>query len=237
MVISNVKYIAIYEELKQRIVDQQYDIGSLFPSEPELQREFSASRITIRRSVQMLVDEGFLQRMPGIGTVVMSNKGELQLSTLTSFAKDNQNKKITSKIVRYQMKYSPKPIVLFRLQLSSNDTVSYQERIRYIDDKAIGFQRVYVPPFVEMDELALSDSKLSIYKYFEEKGHKVSQAKEMIEAVIADDELAGYLDIEKGSPLLYVQRVTRDQMGKVIEYAEIYYRGDRYHYTLDLNAL
>ncbi len=237
MVIRNVKYISIYEELKQRISDEKYDVGSLFPAEPELQKEFNASRITIRRSVQMLVDDGFLQRMPGVGTVVVSNKGALQLNTLTSFAKDNQNKNVKSEIVQYQVLYSPKPIVLFRLELSSNDTVAYQERIRYIDDIPIGFQRIYVPSFIGLDETVLSNPDLSIYKLFEDKGHKVSQAKEMIEAVIANNELSKYLQIDKGSPLLYVQRITHDQSGKIIEYAEIYYRGDKYHYTLDLNAL
>ena len=236
MVTNGLKYLSIYEELKQRIVDNKYNIGELFPPEPELQKEFSASRITVRRSVQMLVDEGFLKRMPGVGTVVLSNKGSLQLNTLTSFAKDNQHKKITSKIVTYRVSQVPEPSVAFKMDLSLNDLISYQERIRYIDDKPIGFQRIYVPFSIGLNEKDLSDPKISIYKVFEEKGHKVNSADENIEAIISDSELSQYLGLKEGSPVLYVQRLTRDKSQKVIEYAEIYYRGDHYHYTLKLKA-
>lgn len=233
----NIKYLSIYEELKQRIIDNKYIIGELFPAEPELQQEFNASRITIRRSVQMLVDDGYLQKMPGVGTIVISNKGSLQLNTLVSFSKDNQNKNNKSEIVSYKLRYAPKSVVLYYLKLSQNDVVAYQERIRYIDDEPIGFQKIYVPSFVGLDEQSLNNPTQSIYQLFEEKGHKVSKARELIEAVTADEILANYIQIEKGTPLLYVQRITEDISGKVVEYAEIYYRGDRYHYTIDLKAL
>ena len=233
---NSVKYLSIYEELKKRIIEKKYDEGTLFPPEPELQKEFGASRITVRRSVQMLVDEGFLQRMPGIGTVVISNKGALQLNTLTSFAKDNRNKKITSKIVDYQIGGTPKPVGMYQLQLRVDDKGAYQSRIRYIDGKAIGFQRVYIPETIEITDEILRDSKLSIYEYFQEKGHTVTSAQEIIEAVNSDEILSDYLGIDIGSPMLYVKRVTKDQNDKIIEYAEIYYRGDQYHYKLQLKS-
>lgn len=236
MSMNCVKYLSIYEELKQRIIEKKYDEGTLFPSEPELQKEFGASRITVRRSVQMLVDDGFLQRMPGIGTVVISSKGSLQLNTLTSFAKDNAKKKTTSKIVDYKIGVVPKPVVLYNLQLPINEKVSYQSRIRYIDGKAIGFQRVYIPETIEVTEDVLKNPELSIYEYFQEKGHIVTSAQEIIEAVNSDKELAGYLGIEPGLPMLYAKRVTKDQNEKIIEYAEIYCRGDQYHYKVQLKS-
>lgn len=236
MMTSDLKYMTIYRTLKHRIAEGRYKVGELFPTEPELQREFGASRITVRRSVQMLVDEGFLQRMPGVGTVVLSSKGSLQLNSLVSFAKENQSKSLSSEIVRYRAVLAPKPIVLYRLGLSANDTVAYQERIRYVDGEPVGFQRIHVPSFMGLDEDVLSNRSISLYELFEEKGHKVLDAEETIEAVSADDILSGYLRIEVGSPLLYVQRTTRDQGERVVEYAEIYYRGDSYQYSAKLRA-
>lgn len=59
---KNVKYIHIYDILKEKIVNGEFPIGSQFPTETELQSMFGASRITVRHSVQMLVDDGYLKR-------------------------------------------------------------------------------------------------------------------------------------------------------------------------------
>ena len=63
-----------------------------------------------------------------------------------------------------------------------------------------------------------------------------SSANETIESVIADKKIADYLHVKEGSPLLFVQRVTKDQRDRIVEYAEFYYRGDRYRYSVQLHV-
>lgn len=53
--------------------------------------------------------------------------------------------------------------------------------------------------------------------------------------MVADKQMAEHLYIKEGGPLLFVQRVTRDQRDRIIEYAEFYYRGDRYRYSVQLH--
>ncbi|WP_082191017.1 family 1 glycosylhydrolase [Peribacillus loiseleuriae] len=52
-----------FEELKQKITNGDYPIGDLFPAEPDLQKRYNVSRITVRHAVQLLVDEGYVQRI------------------------------------------------------------------------------------------------------------------------------------------------------------------------------
>ncbi|EUJ26529.1 GntR family transcriptional regulator, partial [Listeria grayi] len=71
---NNIKYVTVYNHLKQDIISGKYPVGSLFPAEPDLQKHYNVSRITIRHSLQLLVDEGYIKRIHGVGTIVLSQK-------------------------------------------------------------------------------------------------------------------------------------------------------------------
>lgn len=71
---NKVKYLAIYEELQQQIINGDYLVGDLMPAEPDLQKRYNVSRITVRHAVQLLVDEGYVERIHGVGTIVLSQK-------------------------------------------------------------------------------------------------------------------------------------------------------------------
>ena len=95
---------------------------------------------------------------------------------------------------------------------------------------------MYCPSFITLAAEELDDPDASLYKLLREKGFVVTNAKETIESIVADKQLAKDLKVEENKPLLYVQRVTRDQRDRLIEYAEIYYRGDRYRYNVQLQV-
>ena len=216
---NSIKYLSIYEDLKEEIINGTYPIGGLFPAEPELQTLFGVSRITVRHAVQLLVDEGYLQRIHGVGTVVVSQKESLQLQNLLSFSEEYKGAGVHSK-----------------LNLSKGSEVSCHERLRWSDNSPIGFQRVYCPLHLALTRNELIRPNVSLYQLFKEKGYSVKNANETIESVIADKKVADYLHVKEGSPLLFVQRVTKDQRDRIVEYAEFYYRGDRYRYSVQLHV-
>lgn len=233
---NSVKYLAIYEELKQEIINGEYPVGDLFPAEPDLQKRFNVSRITVRNAVKLLVDEGYVQRIHGVGTIVLSRKESLQLQTLLSFSEENGDRGVHSTLHSFKETVVADPMVCSQLELPKGATVSCHERLRWIGDSPIGFQRVYCPSFIPLAAEELEAPDASLYKLLREKGFVVTNAKETIESVVADKQLAEYLKVEANKPLLYVQRVTRDQRDRLIEYAEIYYRGDRYRYNVQLQV-
>jgi DNA-binding LacI/PurR family transcriptional regulator len=63
-------YINIAETLKQRIVSD--DGGGFIPSESALQTEFEVSRVTIRKSLKLLEERGYIRTVPGRGRIVSS---------------------------------------------------------------------------------------------------------------------------------------------------------------------
>lgn len=233
---STVKYLGIYEELKQEIIDGYYPVGGLFPTEPDLQQRFNVSRITVRHAVKLLVDEGYLQRIHGVGTIVLSQKESLQLQTLLSFSEENSDRSVRSSLVSFKESLTANSLICSQLELPKGATVSCHERLRWVEDIPISFQRVYSPSFISLSADELSDGRASLYQLFRDRGHVVTTAEETIESVIADQQLAELLQIAENSPLLYIQRVTKDQRGRLIEYAEFFYRGDRYRYNVQLQV-
>jgi GntR family transcriptional regulator len=233
---GNTKYLLIYKELKKEIISGIFTIGETFPSEPELQARFGASRITVRHSVQMLVDDGYLQRIVGVGTVVISQKSSLQLQTLMSFSEENKNTMSQSTILSYDTELKPSALISSKLKLSNDLLVSCQERLRWVDEIPIGYQRVYCPQFIGLSEEELGTPNISLYKLLKEKGYIVKNAEETIESIVANQTYAKYLQVKEGSPLLFIQRVTSDEKERIVEYAEIVYRGDMYRYKVQLTA-
>lgn len=233
---NKVKYLAIYEDLQQKITNGDFLVGDLLPSESDLQKQYNVSRITIRNAVQLLVDEGYVQRIHGIGTIVVSQKKALQLQNLLSFSEENKEYNVRSALISFEEEIPANPIVCSKLELPKGTTVSCHERVRWIDGIPIGFQRVYCPTFIPLSAEELDTPDASLYELFRQKGFFVKKAKESIESVVADKRLANKLNIKKNSPLLYVQRVTKDRENRLIEYAEFFYRGDRYRYHVQLEV-
>ena len=123
-----------------------------------------------------------------------------------------------------------------KLDLPKGAEVSKHERLRYVDDQCIGFQRVYCPSYIDLKEKDLADKHASLYQIMRSQGFIVTTAQETIESVVSDEELSNLLKIEMNTPLLYVERLTKDHKNRLVEYAEIYYRGDRYRYHVQLKV-
>ena len=70
---SQPKYIMIKNEIKQRILDNEYPIGSKIPSESKIQEKYEVSRHTVRQAISELVHDGYLQKKQGAGTFVSNH--------------------------------------------------------------------------------------------------------------------------------------------------------------------
>ena len=64
------KYKDIFESIKQSIDEGTYAAGLRLPSENDLVRTYSASRVTVGRALRELQDSGYVERRAGSGTYV-----------------------------------------------------------------------------------------------------------------------------------------------------------------------
>lgn len=84
------KLAPLYARVRQTLLDRIevgiWAEGDFLPTEPELCAEMGVSRITIRRAVKELCDEGLLIRQQGRGTVVARHKVQQTLVSLSGFS-------------------------------------------------------------------------------------------------------------------------------------------------------
>ncbi|WP_372070478.1 GntR family transcriptional regulator (plasmid) [Tistrella mobilis] len=66
------RYLQVFQEIRDRISDGLYPVGSLVPTEAELCAEFAVSRYTVREALRRLVEQGYVERRQGSGTHVLS---------------------------------------------------------------------------------------------------------------------------------------------------------------------
>jgi len=78
---KNYSYLRIYRDLKKQIVKGQYQNHSQLPTEAELQKVYSVSRITVKKALELLTNDGLIRRFPGRGTFVnMSEDMEISIA-------------------------------------------------------------------------------------------------------------------------------------------------------------
>ncbi len=68
---SGFLYQQIYEALKKQILDEVLRSGDLIPPENQIARQYNVNRSTVRKALQMLVDDGLVQKKPGKGSIVL----------------------------------------------------------------------------------------------------------------------------------------------------------------------
>lgn len=228
-------YKKVYNELLHKIVNKEYEVGDILPSEPELQKNYGVSRITIRRAMEMLQTNGYVKKHSGIGTIVVNTKHSLQLKKISSFSEDNLNRESFSELVLFEIVDAPFQ-VLTKLYLKENIKVYKIERLRIINGEKVGFHRSFIPVhLLDMEEKDISDPQASLYKLFDQNNIHLTTANETIEAMGATSFLQKQLEVDAYSSLLYIERCSFDN-GQGVEFAEIYYRADRYKYHIQLES-
>jgi GntR family transcriptional regulator len=68
--VSEVLYLSIVEKLKKKIMENKYKPGDMLESEAAMMKEFHASRMTIRKSLSLLSNEGYIYSVPGKGNFI-----------------------------------------------------------------------------------------------------------------------------------------------------------------------
>lgn len=228
------RYFQIYQDLVQKINDGIIKEGSFLPTEKELQDSYSVSRTTIREAVKILVERGLVQKMPGVGIVVDSSKIYLDSSKLSSFKEEHRFHELDAILSEYK-EYKADDHLRYKMKLPKGSSVSYHKKVRKVDGHQVGFQKVYIPiTFLDISKDDLEDKNFSFYSFLEKHDIVIDKAIEVIEAIVADEEISRILGVEIGHPILYLDRITYDIQGRIIEYAQIFYISNFYRYKIEL---
>jgi GntR family transcriptional regulator len=222
-------YVQIREALRNNITSGLLKRGERLPPEHELATKFSVSRMTIRESIEDLVDQGLLYRRHGVGTFVAFPHLERDHTRLTSFFDKAQEEGVHVRAELLSLEVMPaKAPVARALDLPPSGQVICIKTLRYADEVPVTVHEAYVPqePFAGI----VNDNveALHLWSLMEKYGYKVKRAVQRLEARAADKGLAALMKIKEGAPILYKERTVYAADGTPVEFTYCYNRGDAY---------
>jgi GntR family transcriptional regulator len=192
--------------LRERIQQGLYQPDEQLPSESRLGEQFRVSRITVRRALQTLENEGLLYRRQGLGSFVKETRVSQGLIRLTDFMEDMQQAGIeaSSRVLHFDAE-DASPDVAAALGMEQGKKVVRLDRLRLGDGEPIAFDRTWLPLFyaslLEGRDLAHE----TLYHVFEaDHGIPVLRGRFRIEAVSADADIARLLDVPQRRALLLI---------------------------------
>lgn len=230
-------YKTVYFSIKRSIQEGTYKPGTLLPSEPELEKQFSVSRTTIRKAISMLASERYLDVKQGRGTLVLDTSTTQHLNNITSITETLMKRgyKVTTQGVCIELVPASKPVATV-LEIAVGTPVYLVQRVQCADGMPIAIIKNYLRANSLPDLQSKVGSFTGLYSMLEREYHVILlNATENISAISADFTEAQILRIPIGSPLLLVRRISCTEQGP-FEYAFIKIVADKYEYSVYLEG-
>lgn len=225
-------YSQVMEKIRQKIISGEYPVNSKLPNEFELSEQFSVSRVTLRKAIKGLAEDGLVEKIQGVGTFVRKPqkvKRIISSPAAESFSQIAEKEGFKASVEVIKVKEVQTPVKLRKI-LETNQSL-FIERVHFVNDEPIMLERNYflLPRFAK---LANEDLRQSLYQILQDKYQiaKLNSRDLIISVALATLNEAKLLQKSIGFPLLLLQVCVEDENNKVVHAGEQYIVSDRYEF-------
>ncbi len=228
------RYVQLRQRLSDGVAQGVLAPGSPLPPEREIATITEFSRVTVRKAIQSLADDGTIVQKQGSGSFISSKPARIEqkLSRLTSFSEDmtRRGKTSSSRWLERGL-FMPSPTEMTSLGLSSEDSVARIARLRLADGEPMAIERASLSTEILPNPLEV---ETSLYEVLEKYGHRPVRALQSISAINLSAMDAELLDVPDGDAGLRIERMSYLEGGRVVEFTQSLYRGDAYNFIAEL---
>ena len=226
-------YLQLQRALRAAIDNRILSPDDALPAERDLASDFKVSRITVRKALDGLVNEGLLMRRQGSGNFV-SARVEKNFAMLTSFSEDMRARgRSPHSVWLRRSSGTVTPEEALALRLSPGTPVYRFHRLRFADEAPMSIEYATVVSSALPTLESVGDS---LYEALERNGHRPVHALQRLRAVLLTSEQAELLKAREGAAGLLVERLGSLRDGRAVEFSQSYYRGDVYDFVAELSA-
>lgn len=223
-------YASVLDSIKQRIIDGTYPIGSLLPTEAELEKEFRVSKITVRKAIELLEADGYVKKQSGKGTTIISN---------SLFNKISKGESFTTILRKQGARLQKEKTKVKKLKLLPQDDLYHHfsnsctqiTREYYLNGEPYIHMTHYIPANIKEIDLD-NQHTFSLYMHLYKSHYEINTFVDSFYVDYPTLDILESLQITKG-PILARKRITYDIHHNVIEVSYAYYNTIKHPYQIN----
>jgi GntR family transcriptional regulator len=227
--VRQIRYRLIADELRVRVKSGVYGAGRLLPSEAELGTEFDASRVTIRRALETLREDGLVDARQGFGWFVAAAPLQQTLGQLVTIEAQLSDSGIRPErqILEFAFEKASHQVQM----VLGAEQVLRVKRLNLADGEPFALVTVWCRADLGQH---LSHADVERSPFYELLEVPLKGATQTIGADAASSENARLLGIPVGSPVLRCTRITTDTDGRAVLLSEHVFPAHRTEFVVEL---
>lgn len=239
------KYHQVYLLLREQLAEGRY-AGAL-PGELALAGQFGVARVTVRRALERLAAEGWVERSPGRGTVPRPRGAEAAppasapapaVPAIGGLLGRLVDASLATRVRVLELSDVPATApVAQALGLAPGALVCRALRLRRTRAGPLSLITTHVPAGLATGIGRRELAREPMLRLLQRSGVRLGAAEQTMSARLADAAAARHLGVAVGSALLSVTRLVQDDAGRPVQWLQGLYRPDRYEYRMTLSRI
>lgn len=224
-----IRYRTIADDLRRRVGAGEFAAGRTLPSESELSGSYEASRVTIRKALELLREEGLVDARQGFGWFASVDPLRQSLGRLGTIEGQLADSGVRSerRILDFGFVAGP---TRAREVLGAR-TLLEVRRLNLADGEPFARVTVWCPEDLGRH---LSRAAVEASSFYELLDIPLGGAVQTIGAAVAAPADAELLEVPLGSPLLRCERITSAEDGRPVLLSEHVFPAHRTEFVVDL---
>ncbi len=230
---AEAKFLVIKQYILKQIEARIWAENTRVPSENELATRFKVSRMTARRALQDLTEQGVLTRTQGLGTFVASLKSQSSIMEIRNIADEikGRGRDYRCEVLKLES-LIPADNIAIALELPLQQPIYYSQLIHCENNIPLQLEERFVNPNLVPEYLQQDFTAITPHAYLSQIA-PLTQAHHTIEAISPSETQCRLLQLNENEPCLQITRRTWSAQG-VVSYAKLTSPGSRYRLDSEL---
>lgn len=230
--VSKPIYLQVADYVRNGIYAEEWGKGEKIPSENQIMADLEVSRGTVKKAVNVLVEEGLLQQIQGKGTYVTEGNISYPLGQgLLSFAESLESQKLSyeTKVITSEFRQATKEIAS-KLSINIGDDYLYMKRIRYVEGEKVMLieNRLNSNLCIGIEKYDFNTE--SLFKVIEKITQtKIAFSESRYAARVVGERRGKELEVAPDSPVLHLEQLVYLEGGTPIEFGNVWLKANKYY--------
>lgn len=209
--------IPIYQQIKNKLIKSIEELPANTPifSERDLAREYNASRTTVRKAIEEMVDEGYLYRNSNKGTFIADIKLRKKNTSLSDEANGDE---ITYQRIYFDVKIRGTDEIQNILEIQDDDKIVRMIRLVSVNKRPQCIEEIYVKRYILSEEEFGEMPKWKSLNKFIEQGRIVQTFHPMQVPI----QYIHMLNLKVNEPIIMVENLITNKNGQPLIYMKVF---------------